>query len=185
MSSVGAAQTLDRLVGAPAGLQQVVDPELVVGAGQIGVIAAPGAAGHGEDQDALGAVHEGGGLGEIGGCGPATQRQALALRVRNTEHTPEPARHLGDRLVTETLHDLVQCCRHRRQGGELLDQRVTADVKSISADYGDGESSGKFSRRCLFDKIGLRLCQGGAQAVLQRALARRSESLVCIGHGRP
>ena len=75
---VGAPQPLDRLVGAPAGLQQVVDPPLGVGAGQIGVIAAPGAAGHGEHQDALGAVHKGGGLGEIGGGGPAAQRQPLA-----------------------------------------------------------------------------------------------------------
>ena len=95
---VGAAETLDRLVGAPAGLQQIVDPPLGVGAGQIGVIAASGAAGHGEHQDALGPVHERGGLGEIGGCGPAAQRQALALRVRNTQHPPRPARHLGDRL---------------------------------------------------------------------------------------
>ena len=63
---VGAAEPLDRLVGAPAGLQQIVDAPLGVGAGKIGVIAAAGAAGHGERQDALGPVHERGGLGEIG-----------------------------------------------------------------------------------------------------------------------
>ena len=34
-------------------------------AAEIGVIAAPGAAGVGEDQDALVVIHEGGGLGKI------------------------------------------------------------------------------------------------------------------------
>ena len=68
MRPVGPAQPLDRLVGAPAGLQQVVDAALGVGAAEIGVIAAPDAAGHREHQDSFRAVHEGGGLGEVGGC---------------------------------------------------------------------------------------------------------------------
>ena len=38
---------------------------------------------------------------------------------------------------------------------QLAESLTTVDVKSISADYGDGESFGKFFRRCLFDKIGL------------------------------
>ena len=38
------------------------------------------------------------------------------------------------------------------QLGEAL---ATIDVTSISADYGDGESFGKFFRRYLFDRIGL------------------------------
>jgi hypothetical protein len=43
-----------------------VDAAALVPAPEIGVIAAPGAAGIGEDQDALVVVHEGGGLGKIG-----------------------------------------------------------------------------------------------------------------------
>jgi len=80
---MGATEPLDRLVGAPARLQQVVDVPLGVRAGKIGVIAAPGAARHGEHQDALGGVHERSGLGEIGGGRPAAQRQTLALGIRN------------------------------------------------------------------------------------------------------
>ena len=44
--AVGPAQPLDRLVGPPAGLQQVVDTALGVGAAEIGVVAAPDAARH-------------------------------------------------------------------------------------------------------------------------------------------
>ena len=47
VGAMGAAQTLDRLVGAPARLQQIVDPPPGIAAAEIGVIAAPGAAGHG------------------------------------------------------------------------------------------------------------------------------------------
>ena len=62
--------------------------------------------------------HEGGGLGEIGGGRPAAKRQALAARIGESQHPARPARHLGDRLVPETLHDLVECRGHRRERGE-------------------------------------------------------------------
>ena len=38
---------------------------------------------------------------------------------------------------------------------QLAESLATVDVNSISADYGEHESFGKFFRRCLFDKIGL------------------------------
>ena len=38
---------------------------------------------------------------------------------------------------------------------QLAESLATVDVRSISADYGDGESFGKFFRRVLFDKIEL------------------------------
>ena len=38
---------------------------------------------------------------------------------------------------------------------QLAESLATVDVRSISADYGDGERFGRFFRRCLFDKIGL------------------------------
>ena len=78
MRSMGAAQSLDRLVGPPARLQQIVDTPCGIAAAEIGVIAAPGAAGHGEDEDAFVASHEGGGLRQIGRGRPIAQRQALA-----------------------------------------------------------------------------------------------------------
>ena len=78
---VGAAQPLDGLVGPPAGLQQVMDAALGIRAAEIGVIAAADAARHGEHQYLLAPVHEGGGLGEVGGGGPGAERQALAPGV--------------------------------------------------------------------------------------------------------
>ena len=59
VGAVGTAQSLDRRIGAPAGLQQIMDARTLVLAGEIGVIAAPGAAGIGKDQDALLVIHEG------------------------------------------------------------------------------------------------------------------------------
>ena len=76
--SMGAAQSLDRLVGPPARFQQVMDTPRGIAAAEIGVIAAPGAAGHGEDEDAFIAGHEGGGLGEVGRGRAVAQRQAFA-----------------------------------------------------------------------------------------------------------
>ena len=38
---------------------------------------------------------------------------------------------------------------------QLAEALATVDIKSISADYGEGESFGKFFRRYLFDRIGL------------------------------
>ena len=75
---MGAAQSLDRLVGPPARLQQVMNATRGIAAAEIGVITAPGAAGHGEDEDAFLARHEGGGLGEVGRGRAVAQRQALA-----------------------------------------------------------------------------------------------------------
>ena len=54
-----------------------MDPLALVLAGEIGVIAAPGAAGVGEDQDALVVIHEGGGLGEIRRCWAGLDADAI------------------------------------------------------------------------------------------------------------
>ena len=53
VGAVRAPQSLDRGISSPAGLEQVMDALALIAAGEIGVIAAPGAAGVGEDEDAL------------------------------------------------------------------------------------------------------------------------------------
>ena len=53
VGAVGAPQSLDCGIGAPAGFQQIMDALALVAAGAVGVIAAAGAAGIGEDKDAL------------------------------------------------------------------------------------------------------------------------------------
>ena len=53
-------------LGPPAGLEQIVDPPRLVPGAKAGMIAPAGAAGVGEDEDALVAAHEGVGFDEIG-----------------------------------------------------------------------------------------------------------------------
>ena len=126
MRTVGAPEALDGLVGPPSRLQQIVDAALGVGAGKIGVIAAPGPARHAEYEYPLGRVHERGGLGEVRRCRPRSQRQALSARVGDLQHPARAAGDLGDRLVPEAVHDLVEGGLHGRQGRELLDESVAA-----------------------------------------------------------
>ena len=104
---MGAAQSLDRLIGPPARLQQIVDTPPCVAAAEIGVIAAPGAAGHGEDEDAFVARHEGGGLGEVGRGRAGAQRQALAGPIGDAQDPARASCDLGDSLAAETVEDLV------------------------------------------------------------------------------
>ena len=115
MGAVGASQSLDRLIGAPAGFQQIVDAPRGIGAAEIGMIAAPGAAGLAEHEDAFLAGHEGGGLFEIGGSRPAAQRQALAGSIANTQHPALPSGDFGDGVMAEVMDDPVQCRLHRGQ----------------------------------------------------------------------
>ena len=62
---MSAAEPLDRGVGAPAGLEQIVDAPRLVPRAEAGMVASPGAAGVGEDQDLLVAAHERVGLDEV------------------------------------------------------------------------------------------------------------------------
>ena len=88
-----------------------MDAPALVLAAEIGVIAAPGAAGVGEDEDALLVVHEGGGLGEIGRSGAVLNTEAVALRRDDAA----AAGDLGDKIGAETMQDLVERALHRRQ----------------------------------------------------------------------
>ena len=121
---VGTPQALDRLIRPPAGFQQVVDPSLRVDGSQVGVVAAPGAPRHGKDEDALLTFHEGRRLGEAYGCRTRAEREPHALRVLDAEHPPGAAGDLGHGVVAEAVHDLVQRRGHRREGGQLPDQRL-------------------------------------------------------------
>ena len=98
VSAVRAPETLDRGIGLPARLQQVMDAlALIAGAER----AAPGAAGIGEDQDALVVIHEGGGLGEIRRSGPGL----------DTEPVAPGGRCAAERPVTSATISVPKRCR--------------------------------------------------------------------------
>ena len=88
------------------------------------MVAPPGAPRHREHEDALGAVHERGGLGEVGRGRPAAEREAFAPGVGHLQHPARAPGDLGDGLVPEMLHDLVERGRHGRERSELLDEGV-------------------------------------------------------------
>ena len=66
VGTIRATQALDGGVGFPARLEQVMNTQPAIPSRQFGMLASARAAGVAEDEDALGVVHEGRGLGEIG-----------------------------------------------------------------------------------------------------------------------
>ena len=99
-----------------------MDAPALVPAAKIGVIAAPGAAGVGEHQDALLVIHESGGLGKIrrGGAG-LDAKTIMAL-----DDAPRTPGDLGDEIGAEAVQDLVERALHRRQCCQMLDHPVAA-----------------------------------------------------------
>jgi hypothetical protein len=92
-----------------------MDAPALVLASQIGVIAAPGAAGVGEDKDALLVVHEGGGLGEIGRRRAVLDAEPVAALAGTADDAARAAGHFGDKIGAEAVQDLVEGTLHRRQ----------------------------------------------------------------------
>src|SRR5579875_1231881 len=86
------------------------------------MIAAPGAAGVAEDEDAFGVIHEGGGLGEIRRGGAVLDEQPVAL----ADDAARAACDFGDQIGAESLDDLVERAGYGRERSELLDQPVAA-----------------------------------------------------------
>ena len=130
VGAVRAAQALDRRIGSPARLDQIVDPALLVGDAQISVIAAPGPARVGEHQHALLAAHEGVGLG-LGGRGAAPLDHAAAIAV---DHPSAAPGDLSDLLRTQRLEHGVQHARHCRQAGQMGHQFVAQSQSRLADD---------------------------------------------------
>jgi hypothetical protein len=104
VGAVRPPQPLDRGVGLPAGFEQIVDAQPAVPRGQFGVVTAPGAASLRKDQDALQVIHEGGGLGEVGGGRAVLDDEAVTL----AHHAARASGHFGDEVCAEALDDLVE-----------------------------------------------------------------------------
>src|SRR3546814_16791407 len=90
MGAIGPPKPLDRGVRPPARLEQEVDAAGLVLRSPIGMVATPGSTGLGEDQDTLGAVHEGLGFSDIGARRPGLEfRPAIAAKAQPTCATRE------------------------------------------------------------------------------------------------
>ena len=122
VGAVRPPQALDRGVGLPAGFEQIVDAQPAVPRRQFGVVAAPGAARLRKDQDALQVIHEGGGLGEVGGGRAVLDDEAVTL----AHHAARASGHFGDEVRAEALDDLVERAGNGRQRSQPLDQLIAA-----------------------------------------------------------
>ena len=104
-----------------------MDPQPAVPGSEIGMVGTPRATGVGKDEDALGIVHEGLGLGEVGGRGTGLDGKAdLPAPIAARDNAPGAAGHFGDHFRAKMMEDLVERSGHRRQGGQMLDHLLAA-----------------------------------------------------------
>jgi hypothetical protein len=129
MGAMGAAQTLDRPVGPPAGFEQEMGPLLLVHRIEARMIGAARPARVAEDEDALEAAHEGGGLG-LAGSGRAGLE--LLAPVARLDQPLCASRDLGDIVMAEMIEQPVERGGNRRQRAKLLDE---IDARREPADY--------------------------------------------------
>ena len=106
-----------------------MDPPRLVFGGEVGVVGASGAAGIGEDQDALGTVHECLGFGDIGSR--AARLQLLASVCPNNQ-AARPACDFGDLVDAEPLDDGIERGRDRRECAELFDHPVACGERGAA-----------------------------------------------------
>ncbi len=174
VGAVAAPQALDGGIGLPAGLQQVVDAQPLVPGAKVGVVGAAGAAGIAEHQDALVVIHEGLRLGEIGRARTVLDAEPLTL----AHDPPRSARHLGDHVGAEALHDLVERPLDRSERGQPLDQAVAA-LDGIAALHGLAVAIDR-PRGEVAVAIGEgleELCREAVRQVVEHVLARRDIDL--------
>ena len=162
VGAVRAPEALDGGIGTPAGFEQVMDPLPLVFAGEVGVIAAPGAAGVGEDQNALVVIHEGGGLGKIRGSRTGLDAQAIVA----LDDAPRTAGDLGDEIGAEAVQDLIERALDRRQGRQMLDH-VVAPFDGLARDHRIAVGVISGARADILLVVGVELEQLGRERVAQ------------------
>ena len=119
---VGAAETLDRGIGLPAGFKEIVHAQTPVPGRQFGMVAAPRTTGVREHQNALDVIHERCGLDEVRRAGTALDHETVTL----ANDPPRASGDFSDDIGPETLNDLVERAGHRRKRSQFLDQTVAS-----------------------------------------------------------
>jgi hypothetical protein len=109
-----------------------VDTEPLVPDGEVGMVAAPGAAGVGEHQDALLVVHEGLRFGKVCRSCAGLDRETVEAVSRLADDAAGSACDLRHRVGAEPLDNLVEGALNRWQRSQALDHAV-APVDSLTA----------------------------------------------------
>ncbi len=147
-----------------------MDAQPTVPRRQFGVVAAARAARLREDEDALQVIHEGGGLGEVGGGRAVLDDEAVAL----AHHAARASGHFGDEVRAEALDDLVERAGNGRQRSQPLDQLIAAGDGLAALDGLAVAEDGP--RREVALAVGERLVElhrEGMGEVVENILARR------------
>ena len=195
MGAMGAPETLDRLIGAPTRLQQVMHPPGGIGAAEIGVIAAARTAGHGEHQNmrfspamkaAVSArLAEAGRLRSARRSDRAFPGGDPGASVSFSTRRARPG-DLGDGLMAEAVQDLIEGGLHRRQRGELLDQRIAGGDGLPAQDrvaIGTGHGSAHQVAVVISERL-LQLHRKGVGEVVEYGLARGQINTEIVPFGR-
>ena len=151
-------------------------PQALVLGPEIGMIAAPGATGIGEDQDALGIIHEGLGFSEVGGSGTLLDPEPPLPRLHDAPFAP---RDLGHSLPSEMPKDLVEGTLYWGEGTEMLDKLVPPPLRLAANDVIAIAIDGR-ARAQIPALVGVRLEEPrreGMHQVVHDVLARRKIDL--------
>src|SRR3546814_19940421 len=126
------------------------------------MIAAAGAARIREDQDALGATHEGVGLDQVGA--PRATFDVLPPPAILDDAARSPC-HFGDSVGPKPGDDMIERGSYRRQRAELFEQLVAHPHRSLADDR--SAASGRASCRD-------RGCQYGSISVVAGTLKKNT-----------
>ena len=140
--AMGAPETLNGVVRAPAGLEEVMTAALLVLRADRGMVGAPCAPRVGEDEDGFLSIHEGGALSRICRSRPALDPQAPIAIPKRSLAAPG---HFGHELWAEGPEKLVKCRRHWGQQHQILDQTV-AQGQRLARENGPTVSIGQRHR---------------------------------------
>src|SRR5690606_28966319 len=116
-------ETLNRVVGAPARFEQIMDTKPLILGLQIGVIGSSCAAGVGKGQHALVVIHAGTGFCKVCRTGTSLDGKPSVLSADDPAGAPGDC---GNALFPGMPYDLVKRPMDGRQGAQVLDHGVAS-----------------------------------------------------------
>ena len=151
VGAVGAPQSLDRGIGAPAWLEQEMDPPRAILRAQIGMVGPARTARIGKHQDALVAIHERLRLDQVRA---GSARLKLLASIGIDDQPLGAPGDLGDLVHSEPFDDCIERGGDRRQRAQLLDQLLARGERAAAQHRISGIVGHRLGARCsvLVDK---------------------------------